>query len=125
MLILYGVPTSQPVRAVAWLLLMKREPFELRIALPQNQGRFRVNGDRSPDSDLARMNPRNTMPCIDDGGFVLWESHAIMVSDCRPYGPAPFICILQIYLCETRNWTDLLPSDARRRAIVHQYLVSE
>lgn len=33
-LILYGVPTSQPVRAVAWLLLMKDVPFELRMVLP-------------------------------------------------------------------------------------------
>ena len=32
--IIYGVPFSQPVRAVLWLLLSKRQPFEFRMVNP-------------------------------------------------------------------------------------------
>ena len=42
-LILYGVPFSQPVRAVLWLLLMKRMPFELVLTNPGSKG---DNGSR-------------------------------------------------------------------------------
>lgn len=74
-------------------------------AIPGNQNRFRVNGSKKDDSELAKYNPRGTMPAILDGDFVLWESHAIM-----------------IYLCEKYGWDDLLPSDIRTRSLVHQYL---
>ena len=37
-LIVYGVPFSQPVRAVLWLLLWKRRPFELRLVNPGSSG---------------------------------------------------------------------------------------
>ena len=31
---LYGVPFSQPVRAVMWSMLLKRKPFELILTNP-------------------------------------------------------------------------------------------
>ena len=54
---------------------------------------------------LSGVNPRGTIPAIDDNGVILWESHAILV-----------------YLCETHGWTDLWPTDVVHRALVTQYL---
>jgi len=54
---------------------------------------------------LTDVNPRGTIPAIDDNGVVLWESHAIL-----------------IYLCEKYGWNDLWPDDLVARASVNQYL---
>jgi glutathione S-transferase len=97
MLKIYGVPNSQPVRAIVWTCLMKELPFEF-IMTSQNRGA------KQPEF-LTSLNPRGTIPAIDDDGVVLWESHAIL-----------------IYLCEKYEWTDLWPSELERRAKVNQYL---
>lgn len=101
-LILYGVPFSQPVRAVMWLLLMKRVLFEMVLINPGSKG---DNGSRHPDY-LAK-NPGGTIPCIEepDTGFTLGEAHAIMT-----------------YLARTHGWTDLYPDDEKVRARIDQYL---
>ncbi len=97
MLRVYGVPNSQPVRAVVWTCLMKDLPFEF-VMTSQNK-------DAKTPAFLAEVNPRGTIPAIDDDGFVLWESHAIL-----------------IYLCEKHGWEDLWPGDLEARARVNQYL---
>ena len=101
-LILYGVPFSQPVRAVMWLLLYKQLPFEMVLINPGSSG---DNGSRHPDY-LAK-NPGGTIPCIEepDNGFVLAEAHAILC-----------------YLCNQYGWTDMYPSDPRQRARIDWYL---
>ena len=45
-LIVYGVPFSQPVRAVLWLLILKKLPFELSLINPGSKG---DNGSRNPN----------------------------------------------------------------------------
>ena len=97
MLTIYGIPNSQPVRAVIWPCLIKQLPFELRLTSQ--------NRDAKRPQYLAEVNPRGTVPAIDDDGFVLWESHAIL-----------------IYLSEKHGWTDLYPDDLLHRAKVNQYL---
>lgn len=97
MLKIYGIPNSQPVRAVTWLCLIKNLPFELKLTSQ--------NRDAKRPGYLAGINPRGTVPAIDDDGVVLWESHAIMV-----------------YLCEKHGWTDFWPDDLIHRARVNQYL---
>ena len=74
-LLLYGVPFSQPVRAVMWLMLYKRTPFEMVLINPGSKGE---TGSRNP-AYLAK-NPGGTIPTIEepDTGFVLSEAHAIM-----------------------------------------------
>lgn len=101
-LILYGVPFSQPVRAVMWLLLMKRQPFKLVLINPGSTG---DNGSRNP-SYLAK-NPGGTIPCIEepDTGFCLGEAHAILT-----------------YLCRKHGWDDMYPADHQTRAKVDWYL---
>jgi glutathione S-transferase len=101
-IVLYGVPFSQPVRAVMWLMLYKAMPFEMVLVNPGTTGE---NGSRHPDY-LAK-NPGGTIPLIEepDTGFVLGEAHAILC-----------------YLCNKHGWTDMYPADPRLRARVDWYL---
>jgi len=101
-LILYGVPFSQPVRAVMWLLILKRLPFEMVLINPGSAG---DTGSRNP-AYLAK-NPAGTIPSIEesDTGFVLGEAHAIMC-----------------YLSRKHGWTDVYPADEQLRATVEWYL---
>jgi len=100
--VLYGIPFSQPVRAVIWLLLYKRLPFDL---VPINPGSKGDNGSRSP-AYLAR-NPAGTIPALEepDTGFVLGEAHAILC-----------------YLSNKHGWNDVYPADPQQRAKVDWYL---
>lgn len=101
-LYLYGVPFSQPVRAVIWLLLYKDLPFELKMTNPGYTGE---NGSRHPD--FLAKNPGGTIPCLEepDTGFIMAEGHAILC-----------------YLCNRHGWTDLYPKSPSLRAIVDWYL---
>ena len=81
-LIIYGVPFSQPVRAVLWLMLYKQKSFELVLI---NPGSSSEGGSRHPEY-LAKF-PTGTIPSIEDHdtGFVLSESHAIMSYLCNKH----------------------------------------
>ena len=100
--ILYGVPFSQPVRAVMWLMLYKRTPFEMVLINPGSKGE---TGSRNP-AYLAK-NPGGTIPTIEepDTGFVLGEAHAILC-----------------YLSNRHGWDDVYPKDHQSRARVDWYL---
>ena len=101
-MIIYGVPFSQPVRAVMWLMLIKNFPFELRLI---NPGSSSEGGSRHPN--YLKKFPTGTIPSLEDPktGFVLSESHAIMC-----------------YLCNKYKWHDLYPSNLEDRAKVDSYL---
>ena len=100
--ILHGVPFSQPVRAVTWLMLAQELPFEPVLVIP---GSASANGSRHP-SFLAR-NPAGTVPVYEepDTGLVIAEAHAIMT-----------------YLCNRHGWHALYPAEPARRARVDWYL---
>ena len=99
---LYGVPFSQPVRAVMWLMFNRRQPFEMVLINPGSKG---DNGSRNP-AFLAK-NPAGTIPTLEDPetGFALGEAHAILCYLCRRYG-----------------WTDMYPSAHEAAAAVDWYL---
>ena len=61
-------------------------------------------GEQRGDTHLAR-NPNGRVPVLDDGGFLLWESRAIM-----------------LYLAEQQPGQTLLPADAKGRADVQRWL---
>lgn len=101
-IILYGVPFSQPVRAVMWLLIYKGTPFTMKLTNPGSKG------DRgSRNRAYLEKNPAGTIPMIEepDTGFTLAEAHAIMA-----------------YLCNKNGWTDVYPSEPRARSRVDWYL---
>lgn len=60
---------------------------------------------RPAEAPLRRLNPNGLTPILDDDGFILWESAAILQ-----------------YLCDSRGPTPLLPIEARQRARVLQWL---
>ena len=101
-ILIYGVPFSQPVRAVMWLMLIKKFPFKLMLT---NPGSSSEGGSRHPD--YLQKFPTGTIPSLEDldTGFVISESHAIMC-----------------YLCNKYNWDDLYPANPEKRAKVDSYL---
>lgn len=67
-----------------------------------------VNVDLMSEADRARLheiNPNGKLPVLDDGGFLLWESCAIMQ-----------------YLCDLTAGQQLYPQAARARADVNRWL---
>ena len=100
--ILYGVPFSQPVRAVMWLLLYKQLPFRMALVNPGSKGEI---GSRNP-AYLAK-NPGGTIPCLEepDSGYIVAEAHAIMC-----------------YLSNKHGWSDVYPDNFQARAKVDWYL---
>ena len=101
-IVLHGIPFSQPVRAVMWLLLHKRLPFRMA---PVSPGSKSEGGSRS--AAYLALNPGGTIPTIEepDTGFVLGESHAILC-----------------YLANRHGWDDVYPADPQHRARVDWYL---
>lgn len=63
---------------------------------------------RPLDAPYRKLNPNGLTPTLDDDGYILWESSAIMQ-----------------YLCATRGPTPLLPADAKARGLVQQWLAWE
>ena len=111
MLKLYGHYGSQPFRSVAWLLKMKKEPFEFISINP-------IKGDNRTTDYRAKF-PLGLIPAIeDDPGdgkiLALSEASAIM-----------------IYLCDKHKWNDMYPSsnnnhnnpsNIRQRALINEYI---
>ena len=71
---LYGVPLSQPCRAVMWALNWKNVDYEFVPTLPHST---KKGGARHPD--YLSICPTGSIPAINDDGFVLQESSAILV----------------------------------------------
>lgn len=91
-------PGSHNALKVAILLRELGLEFELIDLDPATQL-------RPLDAPLRRLNPNGLTPILDDDGFVLWESAAILQ-----------------YLCDSRGPTPLLPLESRHRAHVLQWL---
>lgn len=56
-------------------------------------------------ADFRMLNPNAKVPCLNDDGFVLWESHAIVRYLARQYGDAR-----------------LIPDDTKDKAIADQWI---
>jgi len=97
MITVLGRANSLNVRKVLWLL------DELGLAYEREDWGHGFRDARSPE--FLKLNPNGLVPVINDGGFVLWESHAILH-----------------YLAERHGPTRILPADLRARAISEQWL---
>lgn len=96
LLTVYGHGTSQPTRAVLWVLKLKQLPHELIKADPMT----------GFDAAFKAKFPQALIPCIDDGSDVhIGESHAILT-----------------YLANKHRWTDLYSDQLPQRARIDEYL---
>jgi glutathione S-transferase len=94
---LFFHPLSGNSRRVLLVATQLEVPLE-RIVVDLNQG------EQKQAAHLAR-NPNGHVPVLDDDGFLLWESRAIMV-----------------YLADKTPGQTLMPSEARARADVNRWL---
>ena len=94
-------PGSHNALKVAVLLRELGLDFELIDVDP-------VTALRPADAPLRALNPNGLTPILDDDGFILGESAAILQ-----------------YLCDSRGPTPLLPIEAKPRARVLQWLTWE
>lgn len=96
--IIYGFHASPPVRAV--LITAKAIGLEVELK-PVN-----IFQGENKTEEYLNMNPAHTVPTMDDDGFYLAESRAIM-----------------IYLVEKYGKDDkLYPKDVKKRAVVNNML---
>ncbi|WP_164002985.1 glutathione S-transferase family protein [Pyxidicoccus caerfyrddinensis] len=94
---LYFHPMSGNSRRVLLVATHLDIPLE-RIEVDLTTGKQR-------ETSYLGINPNGRVPALDDDGFVLWESRAIM-----------------LYLAEKTPGQTLLPTDARGRADVNRWL---
>ncbi|GBG28787.1 Glutathione S-transferase [Hondaea fermentalgiana] len=78
--IVWGSVMSQPTRAVLWTALLSRVEIDFR---PIDTGK----GDHLTP-EFLKLNPNKKFPVVQDGNFVLHESHAIMKYLLEKYAPA-------------------------------------
>jgi glutathione S-transferase len=86
---------SQPARAVSWACEYEGTSVEEVNIMP---------GKDTRTADYRKHNPIAAVPRLEEDGFVLNESHAIMC-----------------YLGDRFNWK-LYPKDPQVRARIHQYM---
>lgn len=98
MRILWGRANSSNVMKVIWLL----EELALPYARRDVGGPF----GQTDTADYRQMNPMGLVPTLDEDGFTLFESNAILRYLCAAHAPA----------------SPLWPSDARARARVDQWM---
>ena len=92
MLKLWGRPTSTNTQRVLWTLAEAGVPYELTLASGTTGPTGYVWAGHAPygfvdTPEYRAMNPNGTIPTIDDGGFILWESIAIVAYLARRYAP--------------------------------------
>lgn len=96
MLHIYGLPLSSPANKVCFVANYLQIPYEL------HEVNLRAGEHRTPA--YLKINPYGKIPAIDDDGFKLGESNAIIR-----------------YLADKQKST-LYPQDLKQRAIVDQWL---
>ncbi|XP_026759566.1 glutathione S-transferase 1-like isoform X2 [Galleria mellonella] len=95
---LYYLPPSPPCRAV--MMTAKVLGLELDLVLTN------IMEGQHMTPEYMKMNPQHTIPTMDDNGFILWESRAIMAYLVNAYG----------------RDDSFYPKNPRQRAIVDQRL---
>ncbi|XP_076369105.1 glutathione S-transferase 1-like [Tachypleus tridentatus] len=95
---LYEMPASGPCRAVRMVAKI------IGVDLNLKEVNLRAGDQNKPE--FVKMNPQHCVPTIDDAGFYLWESRAIMKYLVNKYSPE----------------SSLYPKDAQKRAVVDRML---
>lgn len=97
-IVLYTHDISPPCRAV----LMTANALGLDLTLRT----INLREKEQLNPEFLKLNPQHTIPTMDDNGFILWDSHAIMTYLVTKYGKDD----------------SLYPKDPQKRAIVDQRL---
>jgi glutathione S-transferase len=90
---IWGRPNSICTQRVLWACVECAVEFELVLASATMGPEGHVSTGARPfgivDTPAYReMNPNGTVPTIDDDGYILWESNAIVCYLAMKYGPA-------------------------------------
>lgn len=94
----YYLPGSAPCRSV--LMAAKAVGVELNLK------RLNLMSGEQMKPEFIKVNPQHCIPTLDDNGFALWESRAILGYLVDQYG----------------NDDSLYPKDSKKRALVNQRL---
>lgn len=89
---LWGRPTSGRTQKVLWTLAEIGMEFEFILASATMGPGGHVSKGNKPygivdTPEYRAMNPNGTVPTIDDGGFILWESNSIVRYLAMQYAP--------------------------------------
>ncbi|KMQ84643.1 glutathione s-transferase, partial [Lasius niger] len=95
---LYQLPASAPCRAVRLTAAA--------VGVDLNLKPLDLTAGEHLKPEFLKMNPQHTIPTLDDNGFYLWESRAIMTYLANRYGKDD----------------SLYPKDPKKRAVVDQRL---
>jgi len=95
---LYLMSLSPPCRAVQMVLK--------HLGINANVKNLNLQNGEHLTPEFVKLNPAHTVPTIDDNGFVLWESRAIIQYLCNKYAPD----------------SDLYPKEPKSRAQVDRML---
>lgn len=94
---LYGFHFSQPTRSIKLLLSENKIDYDFKVV-------DALKGEnRKPE--FLKFHPAGLVPVIDDSGFVLGET-----------------CAILSYLCESRGLEDYFPKDSKVRAKINFWL---
>jgi glutathione S-transferase len=97
---IYAFPLSPRSFKVLWAANHLGVDYEFRLV------DFTKNGQRAPE--FVALNPNGRAPVIDDGGYVLWESNAIVE-----------------YLASLRPQSGVMPQETRAQLAVRKWLFWE
>ncbi|XP_034652626.1 glutathione S-transferase 1 [Drosophila subobscura] len=97
-IVLYGMDISPPVRACLLTLRALGLAFEYR--------EVNLLAGEHMTMEFQQRNPQHTVPLLDDGGALIWDSHAIVCYLVDKYGESD----------------ELYPKDLLKRAHVNQRL---
>ncbi|CAE7682733.1 GSTT1, partial [Symbiodinium necroappetens] len=92
---IFTMPISQPARALSWACAYEGTKVDEVQIMP---------GKDTRSEDYKKQGPIFAVPRLEEDGFILNESHAIMA-----------------YLGDRFNWK-LYPKEPRTRARIHQYM---
>jgi len=96
--VIYADMMSQPSRAVVWFCKLAKIPYKVQIVA--------IAKMQQKSEEYKARNPFSKVPAIDDNGFIVFESHAILR-----------------YLAGRYNAPDqYYPKDIQKRTRVDQYL---
>jgi len=96
MLTIWGRINSHNVKKVVWLA------EEMRLAYDRRD----VGGPFGMDAAYRALNPNALIPTIEDDGFVLWESHAILRYLAANHGGEAFYRVEPKARASAERWMD-------------------